>query len=708
MSEPGASAVPSWLRRAGAISWRFLAIAGFAAVLISLAFLLGTVTASVIVALIIAALFVPLMGRLMARGWSRGKAAGVVTLAAFALGAGALVLLILAVLPEVRDFVATVEDGLTELENQVASGTIETGVGHVLTAAITSLWTAFTTQFAGLVSTVASAVTIGILALFLTFFVLSDGSRAQEWALQGAPSRHRARIRAAFRDALARVGGYLRGTAMVALVLVIAFGALALLFGLPHVAPLAGLAVLGGFVPYIGGIIAMLVALLVGLATVTPPALLGLLVLMLAAIVLAERFVRPAVSGRSITLHPAVVLVALPIGAAAGGVIGFLVVLPVTAVITVVGRVIIDALEPEEPSETDSQVPGWFDRLAQWSWRSLAVIGALAIVVFLVGLAPLVVAPVILATVVAATIAPLAGRLSARGLGETWAALIVTGGAFLAIVAIIAIALAQLAEPLAGAIQAAIDASGQLSDDAGGTLAWIKSVVSAVGGELRQAVSAVIEAIAAVGLVLVLAALLSFFFIRDAGRAWNRLLELAKPWRRESLDTAGRQSVDILGSYMFGTAAISAVGAISQAVIMLILGLPLVVPIAVLSFILAFIPYIGGFITTGLAFLVAVQFGTPTQIAIMFVWTIVFNLVQGNIVTPLVYNRAVNLHPAIVLLAVPGGAAIAGVAGMFLAVPVLAVIATTWRTMLRVLGDQPAGPVPTPAAPPPTESTAQT
>jgi predicted PurR-regulated permease PerM len=74
----------------------------------------------------------------------------------------------------------------------------------------------------------------------------------------------------------------------------------------------------------------------------------------------------------------------------------------------------------------------------------------------------------------------------------------------------------------------------------------------------------------------------------------------------------------------------------------------------------------------------------------MFVYTIVFNLVQGNIVTPLVYNRAVNLHPAVVLLAIPAGGALAGIAGMFLAVPILAVIATTWRTVLFLMGDRPA------------------
>jgi len=145
---------------------------------------------------------------------------------------------------------------------------------------------------------------------------------------------------------------------------------------------------------------------------------------------------------------------------------------------------------------------------------------------------------------------------------------------------------------------------------------------------------------------------------------------------------------------MLGTAAISAVGAVSQYAIMVILGLPLAVPIAILSFIACFIPYVGGFVTTGLAFLVAVAFGEPPQIFVMAIYTVVINIVQGNIVTPLVYNRAVSLHPAVVLLAIPAGGALAGIAGMFLAVPVLAVIAATWRSALLVLGDEPDEAVP--------------
>ena len=271
----------------------------------------------------------------------------------------------------------------------------------------------------------------------------------------------------------------------------------------------------------------------------------------------------------------------------------------------------------------------------------------------------------------------------------------------------IVIAGIQLAAgPIVDAAQAAIAGAGALKDDAGGNLAWVASLAETLGGNVIWTITVVLEVIAAIGVVLLLSALLAFYFLRDGSRGWARVIQGATYWPRDGApDRAGRDAVDILGGYMFGTAIISAVGAISQLAIMLILGLPFAVPVAILSFIACFIPYYGGFITTGLAFLIAVAYGSPTQIAIMFVYTIVFNLIQGNVVTPLVYNRAVNLHPAIVLLAIPAGAAVAGIAGMFLAVPILAVIATTWRTVLYVLDDQPTA---SRFVPPPPDEAART
>ena len=69
----------------------------------------------------------------------------------------------------------------------------------------------------------------------------------------------------------------------------------------------------------------------------------------------------------------------------------------------------------------------------------------------------------------------------------------------------------------------------------------------------------------------------------------------------------------------------------------------------------------------------------------MGIYTLVFNIIQGNFVTPLVYGKAVSLHPAIILLAVPIGNALAGIVGMFLVVPVAGVIATTWRAVLQTI-----------------------
>ena len=106
------------------------------------------------------------------------------------------------------------------------------------------------------------------------------------------------------------------------------------------------------------------------------------------------------------------------------------------------------------------------------------------------------------------------------------------------------------------------------------------------------------------------------------------------------------------------------------------------------------------FVGTGLALLVTIATGSPTDVAIMLVWTLVFNLVTGNIVSPLVYGKTVHLHPAVVLVAIPAGSAIAGIVGMFLVVPFLGVVATIWRTVLEVIA-VPRPPLDPPALPGP-------
>ena len=125
------------------------------------------------------------------------------------------------------------------------------------------------------------------------------------------------------------------------------------------------------------------------------------------------------------------------------------------------------------------------------------------------------------------------------------------------------------------------------------------------------------------------------------------------------------------------------------------LGLPLALPVGVLTFFGGFIPYIGGAIATGLGFLIAIAFGSPATIALMAIFTVVINIVIGNFVAPLVLGKTVSIHPAIVLLAAPAGAAIGGLIGMFLIVPMIAIVMATWRSVIRLFDpaeDQLASP----------------
>ena len=151
---------------------------------------------------------------------------------------------------------------------------------------------------------------------------------------------------------------------------------------------------------------------------------------------------------------------------------------------------------------------------------------------------------------------------------------------------------------------------------------------------------------------------------------------------------------------MIATGVLGAFNAVTGFVVMTLLGLPLALPVAILSFFGGFIPYVGQFVTSVIAFLVAVAFGTTQDVIIMGIWTAVFNIVQGSVIAPLVYGRAVSLHPAIVLIVIPAGGELAG--SSVCSWPCRwSDIGAVWRNILAAVGE-----VPAPAAEPVEPATA--
>ena len=525
----------------------------------------------------------------------------------------------------------------------------------------------------------------GILAAFLVFFFLKDGDKAWVWIFQAVSDQKRERITEAGDDALVRVSGYLRGTTLLSAIIATTDLVFMLVLGIPLALPLAVLAFFSGYIPYFGGIVATGIILLVTYAALGAGPAVAMLLLIAVRNVILGYLVRPAVYGRTVSIHPAVVLLSLPAGFELAGIVGLFAAVPVTAVLLAVASATVAIVDPGPSADLPVLVPAWLDRVAQWSWRLLVALGLVAMVVSIFMVVPMVVVPIVVATILAATLDPLVLILVRRGRTRGQAAAISVGGGLLGITLLLVVASVALVSQVDDITQSASTGADAANSAAGGSLGLLGSAVAQGGTELIKTVASLVSAVGSLVVVTVLSVMLAFYFLRDGGRLWSRSLEHVRPGTAGSVDAAGSRAFEVLSGYMIGTGAISLVGATSQLVIMVLLGIPLALPIFVLSFFLCFIPYIGGFISTGLALLVTIATGSSTDVAIMLVWTLVFNLVTGNIVSPLVYGKTVHLHPAVVLVAIPAGAAIAGIVGMFLVVPVIGVVSAVWRTVLEVI-----------------------
>ncbi|MDQ3241897.1 MAG: AI-2E family transporter [Actinomycetota bacterium] len=195
---------------------------------------------------------------------------------------------------------------------------------------------------------------------------------------------------------------------------------------------------------------------------------------------------------------------------------------------------------------------------------------------------------------------------------------------------------------------------------------------SSIGNVATQVLGA---AGAVVGLLLQIfvTLFLFFFFVKDGPRFYRWLRAAAPPSRRRNVEELLPQVWSTLQAYLSGVVIVGLIDAVFIAIALLVVGVPLVLPLAVLTFFGAFFPLVGAIVAGAVAALVALVTGGVTDALIIVGATVVVQQVEGNVLQPLIMGRQVELHPAVTLLAVTGGGAVAGIVGAFLAVPVAAV-----------------------------------
>jgi predicted PurR-regulated permease PerM len=699
----GEALVPGWLDRLAAISWRILVTVAVVVVLAIVAGEMFIVTGSILVALVVAAVVYPLVQQLRDRGWPRARAAGAVSVLALVVVVVTMVLIVVAFAPYVVDVLRAIADGMATLSRELARSGLPDAVVFALNRAVDTARDSIVAQISSLVTPIANLITILIIGGFLTFYLLEDGDRAWAGATANLAGWRADQLTGQGLIALERAGGYLRGTAVLAAIDGITAWAFLVLLQVPFAGPLAIIVFVGGFVPYLGGVVTATILGIVAFGSqgaVTTAILLGLIALVN---FLENRFVAPRAFGPTARVPASLAVVALLAGGALFGVLGLFAAVPIVTTVVAFAPAVVQSLgSMTKQSLDDALVPLWLDRLGQWSWRALVVLG-LVWLVLQIAIVPFFSAPVVLAILVAPALAPVVRQLLARGLTRTRAVLLVIVATVVVISVVLYVTIASLGQSMGEIVDQAIVGAGNL-----GIGSAPPEIAESFGTGIADTVASVIAGAASTVIQLMVSVLLIFFLLRDGSLWWSRVLARVPANRRDRIDEVGLQATDIMRGTMTGTAIASFAGAVLQWVTMVILGLPLAFPISVLMFFAGFIPYVGSLIVTTLAFLIAVAVGDQTDVVLMAIFTIVFNLVQGNVVAPLVFGKTVSIHPAVVLLAAPAGAAIGGIMGMVLMVPILAIIKRTWRIVIHLFDpeyEQP--PVATAARPAPTAAPAR-
>ncbi|MBO1333563.1 AI-2E family transporter [Streptomyces sp. VRA16 Mangrove soil] len=340
--------------------------------------------------------------------------------------------------------------------------------------------------------------------------------------------------------------------------------------------------------------------------------------------------------------------------------------------------------EPQDPSPGQPGgkplLPEGARRTAAWCAVALLVTGVGAVAVWLCIVFKSAVTPTLLALLGTALLAPVFEWLIRMKVPRALAAAL-TCVALIAVVGgagyIVVKALIDTGDQIVDSVQVAGDWIREHfgitgADDLGNIADNAKQLLAKWGSNLASGVLAGLTVLGSLLATSVLALLLTFFFLKDSDRAVGLAHAVAPRGTGEVIEAMGRRAFQAVSGFMRGTTFIALIDAVCITVGLLILRVPGAVGLGALVLVGAYIPYLGATISGAVAVLVALA---DRGFAIAL-WALVVILavqqLEGHILQPMIQSRTVQMHPALVMLAITAGASVAGILGMLLAVPVTA------------------------------------
>lgn len=334
--------------------------------------------------------------------------------------------------------------------------------------------------------------------------------------------------------------------------------------------------------------------------------------------------------------------------------------------------------------------------LSQWTLRWVIIAAGAVLMGYLVQQLWIVILPVLLALILTTVLQPPTAYLERRArMAPALAAATVLlcavaafGALLLAIAPSVGSQVAEIATSASDGLtkveQWVLDSSLNI------TQAQVESVVTAVQDRLQASASKIatgvlvgVSAITSALINVVLTLVLTFFLLKDGRRFLPWLSSTIGPRVGRHLSEVGSRAWETLGGFVRTQAVVGLIDAVLIGLGLIIVGVPLALPLALLTFVAAFAPIVGAVTVGALAVLVALVANGWVAALIVLGVVLVVQQLEGNLFLPWLQGKSLNLHAAVVLLTVVLGSSLFGVVGAFLGVPLVAITAM----VLRYLSD---------------------
>ncbi len=353
-------------------------------------------------------------------------------------------------------------------------------------------------------------------------------------------------------------------------------------------------------------------------------------------------------------------------------------------------------IDPGELSRVFT-VPDWLRNVGLMSWLLVGVAVLLVGLVWLASLTAVIVVPVIVAAIVAAVGSPLVGWLNRHRVPRAL-------GAALLMLAIVAVATGMLLIVVLGITGQASDIGGHLSDAEDTVAGWLQDLglspdkadqakqdassgISDSASALLNGVASGVRELSSLVFFLAMTALSLFFLLKDGPliRTW---VENHSGVPKPVAETIGRRVLGSLRGYFLGVTIVAAFNAVVVTLGALLLGVPLIGTIAAVTFIGAYIPYLGAWAAGAFAVLIALGSSGTDAAAGMIVVQLLANGVLQQLVQPFAMGAALGIHPLAVLIVTIAGGALFGTIGLILAAPLTSAITRISADLARARADE--------------------